>query len=84
METLAQEMTLASNLGDHCRALRLAERIGRTRMGPPLRAFIAREQQLLGLLVEAGRNAALCVQELEADAARQTPCHVDLPRWLGP
>ncbi|MDO9018354.1 MAG: hypothetical protein Q8S73_07865 [Deltaproteobacteria bacterium] len=69
METLAQEMRLASNLGDHCRALRLAERIGRTRMGPPLRAFIAREQQLLGLLVEAGRNAALCVQELEADAA---------------
>ena len=64
-----QEMRRANDQGDHCRALRLAERAGRMRMVPPLRAFIAREQQSLGLLVEAGRSAALCVRELEADAS---------------
>lgn len=69
IETLGHEMRLANDLGEHCRALRLAERIGRMRMGPSLRAFIAREQQLLGLRMEARANAALCLRELEADAA---------------
>ena len=53
IETVAQEMRQASDLRDHCRALRLAERVGPMRMGPSLRAFIAREQQRLGLLREA-------------------------------
>jgi hypothetical protein len=69
IDTVVREMRQAYEMGEHCRALRLAERAGQMGMRPSLRAFIAREQQLVGLLVEAGRSAAQCVRETEADAS---------------
>ncbi len=73
VDSLGKAARDAHDAGDHCRALRLAELRARISPDPRLYAFMAREEQTLGMLLDAGRNAARCVREAEADASLRLP-----------
>jgi len=57
----------ASEIGEHCGALRLAERVLRMRPMAVVRLFIAQQQKALGWDSEAARSAELCLVEAGAE-----------------
>lgn len=67
---------LSTQVGDHTRALQLAGEVGRIRMTPSLRLFIAEEHEFLSRepggashLLDAATEAAQCIRDATAQTA---------------